>query len=149
MLARIQWSPERFAAAVASILDAMDMSAADLARMAGISRSQASRWARGAHQPAYPNVRQLGIAVYRKHPELAQELMAAAGYPPVTDNDLAGDPLGDLHPARDDWEAAVLADDGLSDDWKRDLITASRDARDRYAARRAARHAAQARGQAS
>lgn len=45
-------------------------------------------------------------------------------------------PLADLLPPGDDWEAQVLADRDLSDDWKRFFIEGSRAARAAYAERK-------------
>ena len=132
------WSPERFTAALAAIRDAMSLNAAGLGRLAGISRSQAGRWARGEHQPAYPNVRQLGIAVYREFPGLAQELMLAAGYPRITDEDIADapGPLDDLLPWTHDWERQVAEEEELPLDLRRRMITDWRAARSEARARR-------------
>jgi len=128
---RPRWDPAAFTAAIAKIREAMDLTAADLGRLAGISRSQASRWTRAAHQPAYPNVRQLGIAVYREHPGLAREMMTAAGYPAVTDDDVTAGPgpLDDLLPWEHDWERQVAEEDELPVHIRRRMIVEWRAAR--------------------
>lgn len=129
------WSPGLFATALAKIRDAMGLNTAELGRLAGVSRSQASRWGRGAHQPAYARVRQLAAAVYGDFPELAQELMTAAGYPRLTDEDMAE--ADDDPPApRDDWERQVLENDYLPDETKRQMIAEWRRARSEAQARR-------------
>lgn len=125
----------------------MALNTAELGRLAGISRSQASRWGRGAHQPAYLNVRQLGVAVYRKYPGLAQELMTAAGYPGITEEDMAAEPgpLDDLAPF-DSWEKQVVAEPAIPDRTKRQMIAEWRRARGE--ARRRGQNGAHATGAA-
>jgi len=53
----------------------------------------------------------------------------------------APDPLADLKPWREEWEGQVAGDPDLPLHIRRDLIERSREARDEYAARRAARRA--------
>jgi transcriptional regulator with XRE-family HTH domain len=51
-----------------------------MARLAGVNRSQVNRWSRGENRPGYDPVRSLAAAVWRKHPDLARELVEASGY---------------------------------------------------------------------
>lgn len=120
-------SPEGFADAIAEIRRALDLGMQDVARMAGISRSQASRWGHGKHQPAYASVLRLAAAVQRDgRRELADRLMKSAGYGALPDGEPEPEP--ELT-ATDEWERSVLEDRYLSDADKRLLISSSRDAR--------------------
>jgi transcriptional regulator with XRE-family HTH domain len=126
------WSPEGFADTIAEIRHALDLGMQDVARLAGISRSQASRWGHGKHQPAYASVRQLAIAVRRRgRRDLADMLMKSAGYAALPEGEPAPEP--ELIPA-DEWERAVLSDPDLPPDMARSIIEASRAARAAYPA---------------
>lgn len=74
-----EWSASRVAAVLASLKDA-GITESRLARMAGVNRSQVNRWSRGENRPGYDAARRLAVAVYRDHPDLARELVAASGY---------------------------------------------------------------------
>ena len=74
-----QWSAARTAAALAKLEDT-GRSQPAMARTAGVSQSTVNRWARGKVQPGYAAVRRLAVAVWRKHPDLARELVEASGY---------------------------------------------------------------------
>ncbi len=61
------------------------LSQEDLAHMAGVGRSQVSRWETGQHAPAYRNIRQLAVRLSADCPEVDEwsgELVEAAGYGP-------------------------------------------------------------------
>ena len=74
------WSATRIAAALAKLEDAGHSQPA-MARLAGVSQSTVNRWSRGKVQPGYTAVRKLAVALWRKQPELARELVEASGYP--------------------------------------------------------------------
>lgn len=138
------WSPEGFADAIAEIRRGLDLSMQDVARMAGVSRSQASRWSHGKHQPAYASVRRLAVAVrQRGRGVLADQLMKSAGYGalPEGEDSAPPGPLDDLKGDgwEEPWEEQVAADEGLAVDTRRWLITDSRAARVAHAARRQSR----------
>ena len=73
------WSAARIAAALARLEDT-GLSQPNMARLAGVSQSTVNRWSRGKVQPGYAAVRKLAVAVWRKHPALAKELVEASGY---------------------------------------------------------------------
>lgn len=74
-----EWSAARIAAALARLENA-GQSQPKMARLAGVSQSTVNRWSRGKVQPGYGAVRKLAVAVWRKYPDLARELVEAAGY---------------------------------------------------------------------
>lgn len=74
-----EWSASRVAAALASLEDA-GYAQPKMARLAGVSQSTVNRWSRGKVQPGYGTVWRLSVAVWRRHPDLARELMEASGY---------------------------------------------------------------------
>lgn len=76
-----EWSAPRVAAVLAS-LRKDGISESRLARMAGVNRSQVNRWGRGENRPGYDAARRLASYLRREHPDLADELLAAAGYGP-------------------------------------------------------------------
>lgn len=76
---KAEWSASRVAAALASLEDA-GYAQPKMARLAGVSQSTVNRWSRGKVQPGYGTVRSLSSAVWRRHPDLARELMEASGY---------------------------------------------------------------------
>ena len=60
-----------------------DMSQDEIARLAGASRSQVSRWENGQHEPSYRKIRKLADALHELDPsldDLSGELVQAAGY---------------------------------------------------------------------
>ena len=67
------------AAAIGRLKDA-GMSEQRIGKLAGASRATANRWARGANRPDHDAVRRLAAAVWRRHPDLARELVEASGY---------------------------------------------------------------------
>jgi transcriptional regulator with XRE-family HTH domain len=74
-----EWSAARIGAALAKLEDA-GHSQPKMAEMAGISQSTVNRWIRGKVQPGYSAVRKLAVAVWRRHPDVARELVEASGY---------------------------------------------------------------------
>jgi hypothetical protein len=129
-----EWSPGDFADTIAEIQRVTDTGVAGVGRMAGVSRSQASRWSHGKHQPAYASVRQLAFAVRRYgHRDLADKLMESAGYAALPEGDEPA--TAELVPS-DEWEALVLRDPVLPPEMKRALIQDSRAARAAYDAAR-------------
>lgn len=85
-----EWSASRIAAALARLEDT-GLSQPEMARQAGVSQSTVNRWSRGKVRPGYDAVRRLAVAVWRKQPELARELVEASGYP-WAEPDAAPDP---------------------------------------------------------
>lgn len=73
------WSGPRVAAAIGRLKEA-GMSEQRIAKLAGASRATANRWARGANRPDHDSVRRLAAAVWRRHPDVARELVEASGY---------------------------------------------------------------------
>ena len=134
-----QWSREGFAAALAEIQQVTGTSVAGLALMAGVSRSQASRWSHGKHQPAYASMRQLALAVRGDgHRDLADRLMESAGYAALPEGE--SDSGAALIP-RDPWELAVLSDPDLPEPVRRRLIGDYRAVRSAYQPARRERRA--------
>ena len=74
-----RWSGPRLVAAIARLKDA-GMNESQIARTAGVSRATANRWARGAHRPDHDAIRRLARGIFRKHPDMAKELVEASGY---------------------------------------------------------------------
>lgn len=73
------WNASRLAAALARLEDTGRTQPA-IARTAGVSQSTVNRWSRGKVQPGYAPVRRLALAIFRKYPDLARELVEASGY---------------------------------------------------------------------
>jgi transcriptional regulator with XRE-family HTH domain len=69
----------RQAAAFAAV-EATGLSKSDIGRIAGVHRSQVSRWASGEQQPSYERTMRLAGYLRTEHPGLADELIAACGY---------------------------------------------------------------------
>lgn len=76
------WDPERFAAALREVQALTGLRQQDIARMAGRSRPQVSRWLTGAHRPDYDSLRQLAESLHGRPGlnDLPAQLMQAAGY---------------------------------------------------------------------
>jgi transcriptional regulator with XRE-family HTH domain len=70
---------DRLPAALAAIEDA-GLSKSDIAKIAGVHRSQVSRWFSGEHRPGYDPAMRVAGYLRREHPRLADEFTAAAGY---------------------------------------------------------------------
>jgi transcriptional regulator with XRE-family HTH domain len=91
------WLPHQFREALGRLRDRSGLSDADLARLAGKSRSQVNRWSRAENQPGFDGLRTLATNLAREgYPaeivNLAGDLIRAAGYstesagaPPVPD----------------------------------------------------------------
>lgn len=75
-----EWSGPRVAAVLARLEDA-GYSQSRISRLARIGQATISRWSRGENRPNYDGVRRLAVAVWGQHPDLAQELVEASGYP--------------------------------------------------------------------
>lgn len=83
------------------ILEDTGLSQRGLARLAGVSESQVSRWLHGDTQPKYETVQALATALARDYPGLAgvvPDLFAAAGYEGAN---LPPDPRPDI--VRENW----------------------------------------------
>ena len=98
------WSAARIAAALAGLEDA-GYSQPNMARLASVSQSTVNRWRRGKVQPGYAAVRKLAVAVWRKHPALARELVEASGYAwaeptDAPETDVLADEFGEENAAR-------------------------------------------------
>lgn len=72
----------RQAAAFAAV-EATGLSKSDIARIAGTHRSQVSRWVSGDQRPSYDRTMRLAAHLRRRYPDLAEELITAAGYGPA------------------------------------------------------------------
>lgn len=71
-------------AAVFAAVERTGLTKSDIARIAGIHRSQVSRWVSGEQRPSYERTMRLAAYLRRAgHPDLAEQLIAAAGYGPV------------------------------------------------------------------
>lgn len=107
-----------------------DMSQDEIARLAGASRSQVSRWENGQHEPSYRKIRRLADALHDLDPgldDLSGRLVRAAGY---DRSRLAGAPtsLGSSVPLTDEELDAIEAESGadlssLGDKDRRILLT--------------------------
>jgi transcriptional regulator with XRE-family HTH domain len=84
----------RQAAAFAAV-EAAGLSKTDIGRIAGVHRSQVSRWVSGEQRPSYERTMRLAAYLRREHPALAEEVITAAGYggdpdpEPLVDPELA------------------------------------------------------------
>lgn len=72
-------TPARLAAVFAA-MTAAGLSKSDIARIAGVHRSQVSRWFTGETRPTYDTAMRLAAGIRPVHPELADEFVSAAGY---------------------------------------------------------------------
>lgn len=94
------WDAPALAEALKRLRD-RGYSASDLAALAGISRSQMSRWTSGGHRPGYDALRSLTTSLLEAHPSdeyrsIIADLCAAAGYPGIA-SDLGVTPPVDEH----------------------------------------------------
>lgn len=79
------WDRETFRKVLDQIQDRTQLTEAELAALAGRSRSQVNRWTRAENQPTYEPLRRLVDGLQRYGPEirkLGTELLEAAGYAP-------------------------------------------------------------------
>ncbi|WP_433465743.1 helix-turn-helix domain-containing protein [Spirillospora sp. CA-128828] len=79
------WLPHQFRAVLKQLREQAGLSDADLARLAGKSRSQVNRWSRAENQPNYDGLRSLVENLTEEgYPteivDLASDLLRAAGY---------------------------------------------------------------------
>jgi transcriptional regulator with XRE-family HTH domain len=56
----------------------------EIGRITGRDRTMANRWTAGRSRPAYEAATALAAAINEQHPDLAEQLLAAAGYRPST-----------------------------------------------------------------
>ena len=89
-----EWSGTRVAAALARLEDA-GYPQSRMARLTGVSQSTINRWGRGIVRPGYDAVRRLAAAVWRRHPDIARELVEASGYAWSDPSDAPPEPLVD------------------------------------------------------
>jgi transcriptional regulator with XRE-family HTH domain len=87
----------RQAVAFAAV-EAAGLSKTDIGRIAGVHRSQVSRWVSGEQRPSYERTMRLAAHLRRDRPDLADEIISATGY--------GGDPPPD--PLVDPEVAAIL-----------------------------------------
>lgn len=73
------WQPARLATAFGAI-EGAGLSKADISRIAGIHRSQVSRWFSGEQRPGYDAAMRIAGYLKDEHPDLAAEFTTAAGY---------------------------------------------------------------------
>jgi transcriptional regulator with XRE-family HTH domain len=73
------WQSARQAAAFAAA-ERTGLTKSDIARIAGVHRSQVSRWVSGEQRPSYDRAMRLAAYLRQGHADLADELVAAAGY---------------------------------------------------------------------
>lgn len=74
------WNPPRLAATISALKDA-GYTRERIGTLAGIHKSQVSRWASGEQRPRYDAAMMLaGRLRAEQHPGLADEFIAAAGY---------------------------------------------------------------------
>lgn len=74
------WDATRVMAVLATVKD-NGMSVREMTQLSGANRSTIYRWMSGAEgQPDYDLVNRLARAIWRRHPDLARELVEASGY---------------------------------------------------------------------
>lgn len=78
-----EWDRHLLAETLRQIMQATDLTQADVGAMAGRARTMVSRWLSGEHRPEFGAARTFVTALTQQHPEMAQlatQFMAAAGY---------------------------------------------------------------------
>ncbi|GAA4100729.1 helix-turn-helix domain-containing protein [Nonomuraea soli] len=81
------WDREKFGEILKKIGERAQLSPAEIAELAGRSRSQVNRWTRSENQPGYDALRRFADNLARDFPDLAPlgaELLEAAGYGPTS-----------------------------------------------------------------
>lgn len=73
------WQPARLAA-IFIAAEKLGLAKSDIARIAGVHRSQVSRWASGEQRPSYDRAMRIAGYLERDHEDMAREFVAAAGY---------------------------------------------------------------------
>lgn len=89
------WDAPRVTRALNALKD-NGISVRDMTKMSGANRSTVYRWMSGGDgQPDYALVNNLARAVWRKHPDLARELVEASGYAwaEPSENEVPAEPL--------------------------------------------------------
>src|SRR5215469_9063524 len=86
------WQPRRLADAFGAVSDT-GLTRSDIARIAGVHRSQVSRWFRGEQRPGYDSAMLIAGYLRQQHPDLADEFTAAAGYGGPVDPASRPDPV--------------------------------------------------------
>lgn len=77
------WDGGRFKLALQRLMQEAGLERQDIAQLAGINRSQVSRWISGANRPRFDALQSLATAVRLQHPDLdalVAEMIQAAGY---------------------------------------------------------------------
>jgi transcriptional regulator with XRE-family HTH domain len=82
-------------AATFAAVEATGLSKTEIGRIAGVHRSQVSRWASGEQQPSYERTMRLAGYLRNEHPALAEEVIAASGYGPPESEPLVDPQLAD------------------------------------------------------
>lgn len=80
-----EWDAPAFARTIRLLKD-HGLTITDLATLAGVHRSQVSRWSSGAHRPGYDPLQRLAESLLSERPELRPviiDLCAHAGYPGI------------------------------------------------------------------
>lgn len=129
----IAWIPVQLAETLTAIQDVTGMSQREIARIAGVNRSQVNRWSHGESQPGYDKITRVALAIrQRGHEALAQQLMTASGYGVLPDGDTA--PEAEPETEWERWERSVLTNPHLPRDVAEAMVRDARDARDAYQA---------------
>lgn len=80
-----EWDAPTFARTIKVLKDS-GLTATDLASLAGVNRSQVSRWSSGAHRPGYDPLKRLSEGLLARRPDLRDAVAAlvdAAAYPGI------------------------------------------------------------------
>jgi len=75
------WNPRRLSAAIGALKGA-GYTRERIGALAGVHKSQVSRWASGEQRPTYDTAARLAGRLRAEQPGLADEVIAAAGYSP-------------------------------------------------------------------
>lgn len=96
-------------AAAFTAAEATGLSKSDIARITGTHRSQVSRWTSGEQRPSYDRTMRLAAHLARTRPDVAEELVAAAGYgPPEPDPPVPPDVLAVMSRYTPDEQAKII-----------------------------------------
>lgn len=78
-----RWQAAEFAKLFQRLLDAAGVSQAEIARRAGVSKGQISRWKNGESRPEYDLIEAVGDVLQKlvpAEPDVTARLLALAGY---------------------------------------------------------------------